>query len=74
MQKLNGLDLLTHLKIHYPQIPVLLITGHGDIDTAVAALQIGAHSYLCKPVKLDLLIETIQAIEAQQKLAYQSPH
>jgi len=69
MPGLNGLDLLTHLKIHYPQIPVLLITGHGDMDTAVAALQIGAHSYLCKPIKLDQLIETVQVIEAQQKLA-----
>ena len=66
MPGLNGLDLLTHLKIHSPQIPVLLITGHGDMDTAVAALQIGAHSYLCKPVKLDQLIETVQVIEAQQ--------
>ena len=68
MPGLNGLDLLDRLKIRVPTTPVVLITGHGDVDTAVAALHKGAYSYLRKPVKLGELVEVVQRIDQRQEL------
>jgi len=60
MPKLDGLDLLKELHQQLPEVPVIILTGHGSIDSAIAATRAGAHDYLTKPVDLDrlqLLIE-----------------
>ena len=47
---ISGMDLLALVQKDYPDIPVVLITGHGTIDTAVQAMKMGAQDYLTKPI------------------------
>ena len=56
----DGLTLLTHLKALRPKMPVILITGHGTIDTAVRALRLGAGDFLEKPLSLDGLVQAVK--------------
>lgn len=51
----NGLDLFTEFKAKEPDVEVILITGHGDINSAVEAMRIGVYDYITKPFKLDRL-------------------
>ncbi len=51
----NGLDLYTEFKAKEPDVEVILITGHGDINSAVEAMRIGVYDYITKPFKLDRL-------------------
>lgn len=45
----DGLTLLDRLQLHYPHIPVIIMTAHSDLDSAVSAYQAGAFEYLPKP-------------------------
>jgi DNA-binding NtrC family response regulator len=49
MPALSGIELLNAVKHHRPEIEVILMTGHGTVDTALAAMKAGAHDYLVKP-------------------------
>ena len=60
---INGLELLQQVKQQAPGIPVILITGHGDVDMAVKALQQGAYDFIEKPFEPERLAHTVnQAI------------
>ncbi|MCF4175787.1 sigma-54-dependent transcriptional regulator [Vibrio sp. McD22-P3] len=64
---LSGLDLLNTVTRHHQGIPVILITGHGDISMAVQAIQDGAYDFIEKPFSAERLIEITQrAIEKRQ--------
>lgn len=54
--KLDGLQLLTILKAEHPEIPIVMISGHGNIETAVAAIKQGAYDFIEKPFKADRLV------------------
>ncbi|SKA33868.1 sigma-54-dependent transcriptional regulator [Consotaella salsifontis] len=54
--KLDGLDLLDTIKAQHPDVPVVMISGHGNIETAVSAIRRGAYDYIEKPFKADRLI------------------
>ncbi len=56
----NGLELLRWIKLHHSNVPVLVMSGHGDIRTAVSAVTSGAHDYLEKPIETDRLLLSIQ--------------
>ena len=61
----DGLELLTLLKDRYPDLPVVMISGHGTIETAVAAIKMGAYDFVEKPFKSDrLLLMVERAIDA----------
>src|SRR5918995_418467 len=63
--KLDGLELLDRVKKAHPDLPVIIISGHGNIETAVAAIKRGAYDYIEKPFKADRLILVIgRALEA----------
>ncbi|UTW54012.1 sigma-54 dependent transcriptional regulator [Kordiimonas sp. SCSIO 12610] len=65
--KLDGLELLELLKSRYKELPVVVISGHGNIETAVAAIKKGAYDFIEKPFEADQLILTIQrATEAER--------
>ncbi|BDM65943.1 nitrogen regulation protein NR(I) [Shewanella sp. NFH-SH190041] len=49
----DGLTLLERLQLHYPQLPVIIMTAHSDLDSAVSAYQAGAFEYLPKPFDID---------------------
>lgn len=62
MPKLDGLDFLSELKKEDIQIPVVMITGHGTIDTAVEAIKRGAYDFIQKPLDLNrVLVSTRNA-------------
>jgi two-component system nitrogen regulation response regulator NtrX len=65
--KLDGLELLDRVKKANPDLPVIIISGHGNIETAVAAIQRGAYDYIEKPFKVDrLVLITTRALEASR--------
>jgi DNA-binding NtrC family response regulator len=53
MPDMDGMELLTHISERYPEIPVVMITAHGTVATAVEALKKGALDYITKPFELD---------------------
>ena len=62
---LDGLELLDVIKELDPDLPVVMISGHGNIETAVTALQRGAYDFIEKPFKSDRLVVVVQrALEA----------
>src|SRR5690349_22794541 len=54
--KLDGLQLLDNVKEHHPELPVVMISGHGNIETAVSAIKRGAYDFIEKPFKADRLV------------------
>ena len=54
--RLDGLQLLEQIKLEHPEVPVVMISGHGNIETAVAAIKRGAYDFIEKPFKADRLI------------------
>ncbi|MCY0153373.1 sigma-54 dependent transcriptional regulator [Hoeflea alexandrii] len=62
--QLDGLALLDEIKARYPDLPVVMISGHGNIETAVSAIQRGAYDFIEKPFKADrLLLVAERALE-----------
>lgn len=55
MPRLDGMEVLKHLAAEYPRVPVIMITAHGTVDTAVEALKLGAFDYITKPFDRDEL-------------------
>ncbi len=65
--RLDGLDLLNVIKERLPDLPVIIISGHGNIETAVSAIKRGAYDYIEKPFKADRLILVVgRALEASR--------
>ena len=56
----SGLDLLQQAKIRHPNIPVIIMTAHSDLESAVTAFQGGAYEYLPKPFDVDHAVELIR--------------
>jgi two-component system nitrogen regulation response regulator NtrX len=65
--RLDGLSLLDQIHSQHPDLPVVVISGHGNIETAVSAIKRGAYDYIEKPFKADRLILVAQrALEAHK--------
>lgn len=63
--ELDGLEILKIIRRELPNLPVVMISGHGTIETAVAAIKIGAYDFIEKPFKSDRLLLIVErAIEA----------
>ena len=63
----DGIEILQKLRADMPTVPVVMISGHGTIETAVEAIKIGAYDFIEKPFKADrLLLLVARAIEAAQ--------
>jgi two-component system, NtrC family, nitrogen regulation response regulator NtrX len=63
--ELDGIEILKIIRRELPDLPVLMISGHGTIETAVAAIKIGAYDFIEKPFKSDRLLLVVErAIEA----------
>src|SRR6201994_277156 len=54
--RLDGLQLLQIMKEHNPFMPIVMISGHGNIETAVSAIKLGAYDFIEKPFKADRLM------------------
>ncbi|MDF0544377.1 sigma-54 dependent transcriptional regulator [Sphingobium sp. H39-3-25] len=66
--RLDGLELLDEIKKRDPSIPVLMISGHGNIDTAVAAIRKGAADFIEKPFEADRLIHLVARATETERL------
>lgn len=65
--RLDGLQLLDVFQTQHPDMPVVMISGHGNVETAVSAIRRGAYDYIEKPFKIDrLLLITQRAMEASR--------
>jgi two-component system nitrogen regulation response regulator NtrX len=65
--RLDGLALLEEIKADHPDLPVVMISGHGNVETAVAAIKRGAYDYIEKPFKADRLVLVAErALEASK--------
>ena len=61
---MDGIELLDSLKAIHPNLPVIIISGHGTVETAVSAIRKGAYDYIVKPFKADkLLVTASRALE-----------
>ena len=61
MPEITGIELLQKVKATNPDLPVIVITGHGDVSLAVEAMKIGAVDFLEKPFDDDLLLAAVRA-------------
>ena len=79
--RLDGLQLLANIKAEHPELPVVMISGHGNIETAVAAIKQGAYDFIEKPFKADRLVlvadralETSRLKREVKELKQLAPH
>src|SRR5215471_14619446 len=68
MPKLNGFELFQRVKEESPDTEVIIVTSHGDVAQAVAAMKEGANDYLVKPFQADELLLRLERIAAQGTL------
>jgi len=59
MPEMGGLELLQRLHASRPELPVIIITGHATVETAVSAMKLGAFDYLLKPFPVDIILEIV---------------
>ncbi|MFB8830883.1 nitrogen regulation protein NR(I) [Azotobacter sp. CWF10] len=71
----SGLDLLAQIREHYPRLPVIIMTAHSDLDSAVASYQGGAFEYLPKPFDVDEAVSLIKRanLHAQEQQGLEVP-
>ena len=60
MPKMDGVEVLEAIKKLKPEIPIVMISGHGDLDTAVNTMRLGAFDYISKPPDLNRLLNTVR--------------
>jgi two-component system nitrogen regulation response regulator NtrX len=66
--RLDGIELLDEVKQRNPALPVVIISGHGNIETAVAAIKRGAYDFIEKPFQADQLILAVQRATETERL------
>ncbi|MBE0596142.1 MAG: sigma-54-dependent Fis family transcriptional regulator [Desulfuromonadales bacterium] len=73
MPEMDGLELLHQIRTRYPQLPFVLITAHGSVDSAVAAMKDGADDYLLKPLNWEELLIVVKRLleHAQLRVNYE---
>lgn len=66
--RLDGLEILDRIARDHPNVPVIIISGHGNIETAVSAIKRGAYDYIEKPFKSDRLLLLVERALEQARL------
>ncbi len=67
MPKMDGVELLEAVKKIKPEIPMVMISGHGDMETAINTMRLGAFDYISKPPDLNRLLNTVRnALDKKQ--------
>ena len=57
---MDGIDILKKVKVDYPQVPVVIISGHGNIEIAVSAIKQGAYDFIEKPFNIEQLLVVVR--------------
>jgi len=74
MPDMDGISLLHQIKERYPNFPVIIMTAHSDLDSAIASYEAGAFEYLAKPFDIDEASELIQRAINQHQQKHSDPH
>ncbi|MBZ9787793.1 sigma-54 dependent transcriptional regulator [Psychroflexus sp. CAK57W] len=69
MPKMDGLEVLSACQKLQPELPVVMISGHGDLETAVQTMRMGAFDYISKPPDLNRLLNTVRIALDHTQLA-----
>jgi two-component system, NtrC family, nitrogen regulation response regulator NtrX len=72
MPKMDGQELLEAVKKIKPEIPIVMISGHGDLETAVKTMRHGAFDYISKPPDLNRLLNTVRNALDKKKLLFEN--
>lgn len=72
MPKMDGVEVLEAVKKIKPEIPMVMISGHGDIETAVNTMRLGAFDYISKPPDLNRLLNTVRNALDRKKLVVEN--
>ena len=72
MPKMDGVEVLENIKKIKEQIPIVMISGHGDLETAVSTMRLGAYDYISKPPDLNRLLNTVRNALDRQKLIFEN--
>jgi len=72
MPKMDGVEVLEAAKKIKPEIPFIMISGHGDLDTAVNTMRLGAYDYISKPPDLNRLLTTVRNALERKELAVEN--
>ena len=65
----DGFDVLSKVKAHYDDLPIVIMTAHSDLETTVASFEQGAFEYLAKPFDLDDIVATVRRAANQPRLS-----
>jgi len=65
MPGMSGMALLERLRADFPSLPIIMITGHGDIDMAVRAMKLGSVDFITKPFSSQVLLDRVQEVLRQ---------
>jgi DNA-binding NtrC family response regulator len=72
MPDIDGLELLAVIKEYRPNTEVIMVTGHGTMESAIQAMKFGSYDYIQKPFKLDILKILIDKISEAKKLKHEN--
>lgn len=72
MPKMDGVEVLQAAKKLKPEVPIVMISGHGDLDTAVNTMRLGAFDYISKPPDLNRLLNTVRNALDRKKLVVEN--
>ncbi len=72
MPKMDGVEVLEAVKQFKPDIPMVMISGHGDLETAVNTMKMGAFDYISKPPDLNRLLNTVRIALDRKKLVVEN--
>jgi len=72
MPKMDGVEVLEKIKKLKPEIPIVMLSGHGDLDTAVNTMRLGAFDYISKPPDLNRLLNTVRNALDRKKLVVEN--
>jgi two-component system nitrogen regulation response regulator NtrX len=72
MPKMDGVEVLEAIKKLKPEIPIVMISGHGDLDTAVNTMRLGAFDYISKPPDLNRLLNTVRNAVDRKELVVEN--
>tara|TARA_R100000935_G_scaffold1517_1_gene4829 strand:+ start:8045 stop:9208 length:1164 start_codon:yes stop_codon:yes gene_type:complete len=72
MPKMDGVEVLEAIKKIKPETPIVMISGHGDLDTAVNTMRLGAFDYISKPPDLNRLLNTVRIALDRKELVVEN--
>jgi len=68
MPGMDGIQTLQHIKVKFPLVEVIMLTGHATVDTGIEGMKLGAYDYLMKPCDMDVLLAKVGEAAAKKRM------